>query len=72
MGKLLGRYGIRRIFANGAESKVTSCGDGTFSVVIYRKGRPPEYHLELMEEAASRLLRDFTYTLAEGKHPETS
>ena len=58
------RYGIRRISCNGHEAKMTACGDGTFSVVIYRKGQPPEYHTELDEETASQLLREATYEFA--------
>ena len=30
-------------------------GDGTFSLVIYRKGKPPEYRLELSEAELNRL-----------------
>jgi len=37
-------------------SRHTPGGDGTFSLVIYRKGQPPEYHLELKEEQLQQFI----------------
>lgn len=59
MATLLGpRYGIRRGFVNGVEYKVTLCGDGSFSLVIYRRGQAPEYHLDLTEEQVNERLAE--------------
>ena len=48
------RYEIRRGQRNGVEWKLTACGDGTFSLVFYRKGKEPEYHLDLKEQDLER------------------
>ena len=58
MATLGPRYGIRRGFVNGIEYKLTNCGDGTFSLVLYRKGQPPEYHLDLTQEQVNERLAE--------------
>ena len=72
MGKSLApRYGIRRGVVNGVEYKLTSCGDGTFSLVLYRKDRPPEYHLELSLEQVEFIRSSFLIS-ASGKRSKGS
>ena len=59
MGELLPqRFGIRHGFAHGVKYKLTSTGED-FSLVIFRKDQPPEYHLELTREQADELLSQF-------------